>query len=90
MTAEPIHGGESPLPPPAPRPIAQIDVSKLELADILLLDDVARGRPYELTAVIRMLDRVMVGGVAGHHISHYQPLLRIVLATVQELANPKT
>lgn len=68
---------------------AEIDISKLELGDILLLDDVTSGREYLLVEVVRLLDRVLVGGVAGRPINQYRALLGRMLAVVQELANPK-
>ncbi len=67
----------------------EIDISKLELGDILLLDDVAAGKPYNLTEVVRMLDRVVEGGFAGRPINQYRPLLGQMLAIVHEIANPK-
>lgn len=69
--------------------VAEIDISKLELGDILLLDDVTSGREYLLVEVVRLLDRVLVGGVAGRPINQYRALLGRMLAVVQELANPK-
>lgn len=78
------------LPPPMRPPVvAEVDVSKLELGDILLLDDITAGRPYPIVAVVRMLDRVLVGGVAGRPIAQFTPLLGRLLALVQEIANPK-
>lgn len=68
---------------------AEIDLSKLELGDIILLDEVTSGREYQLVEVIRMLDRVLVGGVAGRPINQYRALLGRMLGIVQELANPK-
>ena len=78
---------------PTPRALPplkiEVDVSKLELGDILLLDDVATGKPYNLTEVVRMLDRVITGGVQGRPINQYRPLLGQMLAIIQDIANPK-
>jgi hypothetical protein len=79
------------LPPPMRPPVvAEVDVSRLELADILLLDDITAGRPYPIVDAARMLDRVLVGGVKGRSISQFGPLLGRLLAIVQEIANPKS
>lgn len=67
----------------------EINIDRLELGDIMLLDDVAQDRPYQLVEVIRMLDRVIEGGVKGRPISQFRPLLGRILGIVQELANPK-
>lgn len=68
----------------------EIDISKLELGDIILLDDVTQGRPYNLVEVVRLLDRVIAGGVAGRPLNQFRPLLGKMLTIVQGLANPKS
>lgn len=79
--------------PPAVRPLPslriEVDATKLELGDIIILDDVAQNRPYDVFEVARMLDRVVVGGLAGRPLNHFKPLLGQLLALVRELANPK-
>lgn len=80
---------QAPTARPLPSLAIEVDISKLELGDILLLDDVGQNRAYNLVEVVRLLDRVVVGGVAGRPLNQFRPLLGRLLAIVQELANPK-
>lgn len=68
----------------------EIDVSLLTIGDIIFMDDVRRGEPYDIAEAARMLDRLVVGGVRNRPIAQYRPLLIKILTVIKELANPKS
>lgn len=78
-------------PKPVVRPLqVEFDLEKLELLDIVLINDVVMGNPYPLVDAIQLLDRVVVGGLKGRSLSQYRPLLGRLVAIVNEIVNPKS
>lgn len=68
----------------------EFDLERLELLDILLVNDIATGNPYPLVDAIQLLDRVIVGGLKGRKLSQYRPLLGRLVAVINEIINPKS
>lgn len=89
--------GAAPAQPAAAafsRPV-QIDVSKLEIPDMKLFalapqlaqnDEAAQAA---LPALIDMLERIVVGGLAGRPITEFWPLVSEVTRLIQAAGNPK-
>lgn len=78
-------------PKPVVKPLqVEFDLEKLELLDIVLINDVVMGNPYPLVDAIQLLDRVVVGGLKGRSLSQYRPLLGRLVAIVNEIVNPKS
>lgn len=67
-----------------------INIDRLELSDIMLIDDVSQGREYSIVDAIRLLDRVVEGGVQGRPLNQFRALFGRLQYIVQELANPKS
>lgn len=76
------------------RPV-QIDTTKLEILDMkmfamapqLAQNDAAA--QAALPALIDMLDRIVVGGLAGRPIIEFWPLMNEVTRQIQQTGNPK-
>lgn len=78
-------------PKPVVKPLqVEFDLEKLELLDIVLINDVVMGNPYPLVDAIQLLDRVVAGGLKGRSLSQYRPLLGRLVAIVNEIVNPKS
>jgi len=68
----------------------EFDLEKLELLDILLVNDIVTNQPYLIADAVRMLDRVIKGGLKGRPLTQYRPLLGRLVAIVNEIINPKS
>lgn len=75
---------------PTPTKPVQFDLTQLELTDIVLIDQISRGEQYNRADAVRMLDRIIVGGVRGRKIQEFAPLLGRLVAVINEVSNPKS
>lgn len=67
----------------------EFDLTKLWMADIPLINDIATGKPYLFVDAINMLGRVMVGGLGERELTQYRPLLSRLVAVMNDIINPK-